>query len=500
MTSESEQRISSLTSWYAPWQGLRVCVLGLGVTGFAAADVLAELGAKVQVIAAAADDDRQKILDVLGVSSLVAKESAQLRALQDFDPELIIVSPGYRPDNPLLLWAAEQHIPVWGDIELAWRVRDKVNAAVWVCITGTNGKTTTAQLTAHMLAAGGLRVAPVGNIGVPVLDAVRDPAGFDVLVVELSSFQLHWLQHIEPHVSCVLNLADDHLDWHGDFKAYAAAKAKIYENTKVACIYNRAVPETEQMVAEADVQEGARAVSFGLDTPPVAGFGVVEEILVDRGYHEDRWGSALELVTLEQLRHAGLAQPHTVANILAAAALARGCGVAPEQIAQAILSFVPDPHRMQQVLISGGVSWINDSKATNAHAANASLQAVSNVVWIVGGDFKGADPLPLVRKHADRLRAAVVIGRERGQIMAALNECLPELPLVEILDTPGLLGADAGAQVMRDAVTAAMKLATAGDTVLLAPAAASIDQFSGYAQRGDAFMAAVHELNGAGDE
>ena len=224
-----------------------------------------------------------------------------------FDPELVIVSPGYRPDHPLTTWATSHGVTVWGDIELGWRLRDKTGRiADWICVTGTNGKTTTSQLTAHMLVAGGLRAAPVGNIGVPILDALRDPQGYDALVVELSSFQLHRLgpdaeNGVSPYASVCLNIADDHLDWHGSFDAYAAAKANVYERTQVACVYNRADERTMRMVEEADVVEGARAISFGLDSPPSSGLGVVEGLLLDRAYHAERRNEAFELVSVEEL-------------------------------------------------------------------------------------------------------------------------------------------------------------------------------------------------------
>ena len=179
-------RLETLTSWNADWRGLRVAVLGLGVTGFAVADTLTELGADVLVLAPAADDDRARILDVIGARLVRHPLDSVPDELVAFAPELLVASPGFHPDHPVLDWAAEHEVAVWGDIELAWRVRDKVNAADWILVTGTNGKTTTVQMTATFLAANGLRAAPCGNIGVPVLDAVRDPGGFDVLVVELS--------------------------------------------------------------------------------------------------------------------------------------------------------------------------------------------------------------------------------------------------------------------------------------------------------------------------
>ena len=474
------------SSWHGDWRGLRAAVLGLGVTGFSAADTLAELGAAVRVIAKAGDSEREQILPVIGVE-FAARESdeEQLAELKDFAPDLVVVSPGYRPDHPLTAWAEAEGVPVLGDIELAWRLRDKTGrVADWICITGTNGKTTTSQLLAHMLVTAGYKAAPVGNIGTPVLDAIRDPEGFDALVVELSSFQLHRLREVEPYASVCLNIAADHIDWHSNAEAYEAAKAKVYAHTKVACVYNRADAATLRMVEAADVIEGARAISFGLDVPPIGGNGVVEGLLVDRTWHAERETTALELVSLDELHERGLAQPHTVQNILAASALARAYGLSPEAIAGGVLSFHLDAHRGTVVVSEAGVSWVNDSKATNAHAASAALNAHERVVWVVGGLLKGVDITDLVAKHRARLRAAVVIGSERGPVLAALAAAAPDVAVAEI-------DAKDPDAVMAEAVRAAAGFAVSGDTVLLSPAAASMDQFASYQDRGERFEQAV---------
>lgn len=509
----SRERVRGLTSWHDDWSGLRVAVLGLGVTGFSVADTLVELGARVRVIYGAPDPDRERLLDVIGSErSCLERDDDQLAVLEAFDPELVVVSPGYRPDHPLTVWAESRGIAVWGDIELGWRLRDKTaRVADWICVTGTNGKTTTSQLAAHMLVAGGLRAAPVGNIGVPILDALRDPQGYDVLVVELSSFQLHRLGAsaaevaavagdagvargvVSPYASVCLNLADDHLDWHGGPDAYAAAKAVVYANTQVACVYNRADAATERMVEQADVVEGARAISFGLDSPPPSGFGLVDGILVDRGFHAERKDSAFELVTLDELADRGLAAPHLVQNILAASALARARGVEPEEVARAILNFELDAHRVQRLGEAPGlpgVVWVDDSKATNAHAADGALSAFGRVVWIVGGLLKGTELGPLVERHADRLAGAVVIGVDRAGVLEALERHAPEVPRIEVV-------AGQTEDTMIEAVAAAASLARAGDTVLLAPAAASMDQFKDYADRGRRFQEAVRSLGGS---
>lgn len=482
--------LSTLTSWHADWRGLRVGVLGLGVTGFAVADTLVELGATVLVVAAKAPAEQAELLDVIGASLVEQADLSSVpTALQQLQPELIVVSPGFHPDHPLLLWAQGRGIPIWGDIELAWRVRDKVRAAEWITVTGTNGKTTTAQLATHLIAASGARVAAVGNIGIPVLDAVREPTGFDALVVELSSYQLHWINSspegaLSPLASVCLNLADDHLDWHGSAEAYAAAKGKVYENTRIACVYNKADLATQRMVEEADVVEGCRAVGFDLGTPGPSDFGLVGDIVVDRAFHDDRRNSALELTTHGELAAAGLAAPHSVANVLAASALARAYGVDPAVIRTAISTFRMDHHRTESVVTVDGVQWVDDSKATNPHAANASLSAFASVVWIVGGLLKGVDIGDLVQKHAPRLRAAVVIGADRSEVLAAFERHAPALTVFEVqaADTK---------EVMPEAVRLAARVARAGDVVLLAPAAASMDQFADYGDRGRQFAAAA---------
>jgi UDP-N-acetylmuramoylalanine--D-glutamate ligase len=482
--------VDDLTSWHSDWSALRVAVLGLGVTGFSVADTLVELGSSVLVVASGGNEEQITLLGVIGAAYLERESSTVPAEVVDFDPELLVVSPGFHPDHPLLVWAAKQGIPVWGDIELAWRVRDKVvPIAEWVLVTGTNGKTTTTQLTTHLLEADGKRVAAVGNIGVPVLDAVRYPAGFDVLVVELSSYQLHWLAQtangtLTPWASVCLNIADDHLDWHGSAAAYRDAKSKVYTNTRVAAVYNRADDATRRMVEAADVIEGCRAVGFGLDAPGPSDFGIVDGILCDRAFLEERATTALEIGTREELVIAGLGAPHTVANVLAAAALARSLDVPPEVIRAALRTFHLDHHRTEVVANVGGVLWIDDSKATNPHAAAASLRAHGSVIWIVGGLLKGVNIDELVRAQVPRLAAVVLIGVDRAPLLAAFARHAPELPVFEV-DT-----ADTN-EVMPTAVRLSASVAKAGDVVLLAPAAASMDQFSDYADRGTRFADAV---------
>jgi UDP-N-acetylmuramoylalanine--D-glutamate ligase len=488
-------QVEALTGWSADWKNLRVAVLGLGVTGFSVADTLAELGANTIVLASSADEKTADLLEVIGVRLAVADlqhDPDAIRTLNDFAPELLVVSPGFPPHHPMVVWAGEHGVPLWGDVELAWRLRDKAGSpAPWLAVTGTNGKTTTVQLTEAMLASGGMRVAACGNVGMPVLDAIRDPQGFDALVIELSSFQLHYTHHLAPHASVCLNLADDHLDWHGSARAYRDAKAKVYENTVSVCLFSRADDATRQMVEEADVAEGCRAVGFGLDIPLPGDLGVVDGILCERAFHDGYQRSAVELVSVADLAGSGLDSPHGVQNVLAASALALSVGVAPQAIRRSLAGFHVDHHRTELVAERDGIRWVDDSKATNPHAARAALTACDSVVWIVGGLLKGVDVDELVRGQIGRLRGAVIIGSDRSALTAAFARHAPMLPVFEVdtLDTN---------EVMPHAVKLAATLALSGDTVLLAPAAASMDQFDNYADRGRRFARAVRQVLGGG--
>ncbi|WP_435745718.1 UDP-N-acetylmuramoyl-L-alanine--D-glutamate ligase [Microbacterium sp. PMB16] len=493
----SADRLSSLTSWNADWRGLRTAVLGLSMTGFSAADTLAELGADVLVLSETAEEEYARLLPVIGARLELGSLAEVPPALVEFAPEVVIASPGFSPSHPLIRWAQDAGVPLWGDIELAWRLRDKVvrddgTPADWVLITGTNGKTTTTRLTASLLVEGGLRAAPCGNIGVPVLDAVRDPEGFDVLVVELSSHQLWYLGQsrpegeLSPFAAVCLNLADDHLVWHGSAAAYRDAKAIVYRNTRVACVYNKADAATRRMVEEAEVTEGARAIGFDLGIPGPSDLGIVEGLVVDRAFLDDRARSALELTTVAALQDVGLAAPHIVQNILAASALARSLGTEPEAIHAALQKFELDAHRIQVIARHAGVTWVDDSKATNPHAAASSLRAYPGAVWVVGGDLKGVDIAELVADVGATARAAVVIGVERTDVVTAFRRHAPVVPVFEV---------DAGetGQVMNRVVEIAAEIVGDEGTVLLAPAAASFDQFSSYADRGHRFADAVRE-------
>ena len=503
----THKNLDSLISWHSDWRGLRAIVVGLGVSGFSVADTLAELGAEVLVIAEKAEADQVDILDVIGVThqigAHIASESfdrvgGAREILEAQKPQVIVVSPGVLPSSPILSWAAANGVAVWVDIELAWRLRDKTDKiADWILITGTNGKTTTTQLAEAMLIAGGLRAASGGNIGTPMLDLMRDPIGYDAVVVELSSFQLHYLsvpERIVPLASVCLNLADDHLDWHGSFDAYEAAKAKVYENTVAACVYNAQDVRTEKMVENADVTEGARAIGFSLGAPALSQVGYVEDILADRAFLDDRKNTALEIATLEDIENIGVITPHLLANVAAATALARAAGIEPFAIREAIRNFKLDAHRIELVGEWGGIRWFDDSKATNPHAAAASLASFENVVWVVGGLLKGVDVTSIVERFKSNIRGAVVIGLDQQPVLDAFAKVAPELPVFSVI--PGTQkSADDARRVMLGAAEAAKTWALEGDVVLLAPAAASMDQFVDYADRGAAFAEAARTVN-----
>jgi UDP-N-acetylmuramoylalanine--D-glutamate ligase len=479
------------TDWLATadrssrWDQLDVVVTGIGVSGFAAADALIHLGATVTVLDDRDGNDqreRANILEILG-----ARVRLGAGASQDLpgEPGLVVTSPGWRPDSPVLVAAGERNVPVWGEVELAWRLRDRDRPIPWLAVTGTNGKTTTVRMLSEMLRASGLRVATAGNVGDPVVSAVLDPEPHDVIALELSSFQLHWTHSMAARSAAVLNIAADHLDWHGSSEAYIRDKGRIYAGVETACVYNVADPQTERLVRAADVTEGARAIGFTRGIPSVGMVGVVDGVLVDRAFIAERQTSAAELGSVDDIRPAA---PHNVDNALAAAALARSVGVPAVAVRDGLHSYEPDPHRISTVAVIDGVTFIDDSKATNPHAAAASLAAYERIVWVAGGLAKGAHFDDLVESARERLRGVVLMGADREAIAQALVRHAPEIPVVQVPETDN--------EAMDHVVAAAAGLAEPGDTVLLAPACASMDMFANYGARGDAFAAAVRRHHG----
>ncbi len=445
--------------------GRTVLVCGVRFAGESAARALLARGARVLL----ADRHRTSAVD-----PLLAAGASFVGDPDRVPPgvDLVVTSPGLRPDHPLLREAAAVGIPVWGEVELAWQLRDPAGAP-WLAVTGTNGKTTTVRMLESILLAAGRRARAVGNVGVSIIDAVTASPPYDVLSVEVSSFQLHWSQSVRPAAGALLNLAPDHLDWHGSMPAYVEVKTRVWAAPVVVANIDDEYVAELFAATSADIRVAVRLA------PPTNGqLGVRDGVLVDRAFAD-----GVELVDIVDVHPAG---PHNLTNALCAAALARSQGVSPEAVAAGLRGFRPDPHRNQLVTTRDGVRWVDDSKATNPHAAAASLDAYPRVVWIAGGQLKDAPVDDLVARFGSKLAGVVLLGVDREHIAAALARHAPDVPVITVATH------DDGA--MTEVVGAAAGLAHPGDTVLLAPAAASYDMFSGYAERGTRFAAAVAAL------
>jgi UDP-N-acetylmuramoylalanine--D-glutamate ligase len=477
-------------------KGAPVLVAGGGVTGRAVLAALHALGATATLC----DDDpatRRQFAEA-GTPT----EDSATAAARIADYALMITSPGFSPTAPLPTAAAAAGVPIWGDVELAWRLDQAGHYGPprrWLAVTGTNGKTTTTSMLQAMLVAAGLDSRLCGNIGNPVLDELREPA--DVLAVELSSFQLHWAPSVRPEAGALLNIAEDHLDWHGTLSDYAAAKAGVLRG-RVA-VAGLDDPRAAELLAAAPAPV---RVGFRLGEPAAGELGVRDGVLIDKAF-TSAGGEGLALAPVSSIPVPG---PVGVLDALAAAALARSIGVPSQAIDAALSSFQVGRHRAELVAVVDQISYVDDSKATNPHAAEASLSAYPRVVWIAGGLLKGASVHETVQRVASRLAGAVLIGRDRAMVAEALSRHAPDVPVVQVVageDVAMHATAESdvtyvthvvpssdetvGTRVMNAAVAAARELARPGDAVLLAPAGASFDQFTGYADRGDAFAAAV---------
>jgi UDP-N-acetylmuramoylalanine--D-glutamate ligase len=437
----------------------RAVVVGLGASGAAAAEVLAAEGAQVRVTEArpASELDVPPALVDMGVEILAGgHDPAHLD-----DATVVVTSPGVPQDAPVLAWAAARGLPIWGELELGARVCEVPTIAV----TGTNGKTTTVELVAACLRAGGMDAVACGNVGHPFPLAARE--GHAALVVEASSFQLRFHETFHPRVSVLLNLAPDHLDWHGSFDAYVAAKSRVYVNQG----------EGDTHIGNGD-DAAAAAVSwaapcsvrwFRTGRKPLDG-GIGYEAdgeLISRVGH----GSRLGWIDGDRAGYR--------ADAAAAAAAAIAFGVAPESVAAGIAGFEPLPHRGETVAVLDGIRFIDNSKATNVHAALAAIETVRGAVLIAGGVAKGVDLTPLLAAR-DRLAGVVAIGEAAPDLIALFDGVVPT----------------ARAGSIEEAVSAALGLVHAGGVVLLAPACASWDMFRDYGERGDRFATAARALTG----
>ena len=448
----------------------RVTIAGAGVTGVASARALIKRGALVTFV-------DEKVTEIDGFTVLRPEDSSS----REFD--YLLVSPGWREDHPLVKWARENEKPILNEIDLAWAFKSELAPTQkWIALTGTNGKTTTVELTAHMLRTGGLSAIACGNVGTTVIESVESSEKYDYLVLELSSFQLHWIQDAQFASSAILNIADDHVDWHGSFDAYAQDKLSILNSTLVAILN---AGDSEVLGRTAHWQ--GRKVFYSLDTPAPGELGVVEELLVDRAFVADPQEAGM----FSELNEVSPMVPHQVSNVLAASGLARTVGVSHESIREAITSFKPGRHRIETVLEKNEITWINDSKATNPHAAAASIMSHFSVIWIAGGMAKGAQMEPLIARVWPRLKAVVLIGADRELIAVELRKQAPSVEIIYIDPPADYVKGGASNSLMEKVVFECAARATAGDVVLFAPACASMDQFISYADRGDRFVDAV---------
>ena len=446
----------------------RFLILGAGVTGSAVAASLKSRGGLVTIT-----DDNS--IDAVKPESI---------DLANFDA--VVISPGWRQDHPLVVKVLNSKLQILNEIDLAWQIRNEISPGQkWLALTGTNGKTTTVEMVAKILQTAGLKAVACGNVGDTVIEAVDRKDSYDYLVLELSSFQLHWAKQAQFVSAAILNIADDHLDWHGTFEAYADAKFSILDRTELAVLN----ADDQEVVARANRFTG-RKVFFSLETPGPSEVGVVEELLVDRAFVSDPQEAAM----MCELKDITPTVPHNVSNALAAAALARTVGVSHEHIQQALQEFKPGRHRIETVFENDAVSWVDDSKATNPHAAAASLMSHLSVVWIAGGLAKGADMNSVIQRCKARIKSAILIGTDRQLIADALHEHAPDVPII-FVDTPAdYVRGGVSNSLMESVVAQAATLVAPGDTVLMAPACASMDQFISYADRGDRFAAAVRKV------
>jgi UDP-N-acetylmuramoylalanine--D-glutamate ligase len=463
------------------WSDVSVCVAGIRLAGAACARATRELGATVTAVDAGDSAEHRRWAAELA-SDGVEVVLGDSRTLPPAT-ELLIVSPGFPPTAPIIVTAQERGVPVWGELELAWRLRGP-DPAPWLVITGTNGKTTATLMLESMMQAAGLRAIAAANIGVSLVDAVLHQE-LDVIAVEVGAPQLPFWHTVAPLGAAVLNLAEDHVDHFGSYQKYVAAKGRIFDRCTGAVVYNCADPQTQALAAAAELGSQCQRVGFTLGVPEPGQFGVVEQYLIDRVFTDDPVTEALELAELSDVKPYA---PHNVANALAAAALARCFGIDTDHVKNGLRQFEPAGHRITEVGVHSGVSYVDDSKATNAHAALTSLSAYKSVVWIAGGLAKGQSFDDLVQRRADTISAVVLLGADQDLIAQALQRHAPQIPVLAVTTTDTM--------AMAEVVRCATELAHAGDTVLLAPGCASWDMFENYAQRGTLFAQEVAKLHG----
>lgn len=439
----------------------KIAVVGAGVTGSAVLDFLVTRGV---------------------TADLYDEKAPNAKRFVDASYDLAIVSPGWRVDHPIIMALREAGAQLISEIDFSWKVKEVVAPDQrWIALTGTNGKTTTVQMVQSIFDYSAQSGVACGNVGEPVISVLASGERYDVLALELSSFQLEWSSLPRYEAVALLNIAPDHIDWHGSFDNYAMAKLKLLEASSVAIING----EDSESVLRSSAWNGKKVFYF-LDTPQPGELGLVENLLVDRAFTADPT-IATDFAELSDIHPT---VPHNVSNAMAAAGLALAIGISHEEIREGLQNFTLDHHRLELVLESEGVAWVNDSKATNPHAAAAALLSHISSIWIAGGLAKGAEMGPLIERCALRIKAAILIGQDAPIIATALSKFAPTVPYF-IMPFSG-----DSEDLMRSVVKQAKELATSGDTVLLAPACASMDQFRDYADRGEKFVAMVREVVG----
>ncbi len=442
-------------------EGKRVTVVGAARSGIAAADLLVSRGALVTL-----SDSRTAIGETEGLRARgVELELGGHRAHTFMTADLIVLSPGVRSDQPIVADARSRGVPVIAEIELASRwLKGRV-----VAITGTKGKSTTTVLTGRMLEAAGVRVTVGGNLGTPLSAQVEGSTPETVHVVEASSFQLEGVETFHPWIAVMLNLSPDHLDRHPSLEAYAAAKARVFDNQDAG---DWAVVNADDPIVRTLATRTRAGIRWFSRQQHLDAGTVVED-----GWIVGRSGGGR--VPLLPLAGIGLIGEHLVDDVMAAATVAAIAGVTPEAMSTAVRGFGGLEHAMELVAESGGVRFVNDSKATNVAAARRAIESFQGgLVPILGGRFKGGDLRALRTPVGSRARAVVAIGEARGLVREALDDVVP------VHDAASL----------EEAVRKAFQLAQPSGVVLLAPACASFDMFVDYADRGRRFKEAVRVL------
>ncbi len=442
-------------------QGKKIAVVGVGVTGEAVHKFLTSHSLEHDLL-----DEKSK--------------NAQSDISTSYD--LAIISPGWKPNHPLIEKLREQGTELISELDFSWLVKTEIAPdQKWVALTGTNGKTTTIQMVQSIFDASGVNGIACGNVGEPVIEVLGSGKRYDVLALELSSFQLEWSHLPHFHASALLNIAPDHIDWHGTFDSYADAKMKLLEFSDIAIINSA---DSESVLRSS--AWGGRKVFYALDTPQVNELGLVENLLIDRAFGDN----PAQAVAFAELADITPTVPHNVSNAMAAGGLALAIGISHEDIRSGLSTFKLDSHRLEVILEKDGITWVDDSKATNPHAASAALLSHLSSIWIAGGLAKGASMDNLIIRCSKRIKSAILIGQDCDLIAEALDKHAPHVTYfrVEFDGDPENL--------MRSVVSKAQELAQSGDTVLLAPACASMDQFKDYAERGDIFARTVREMVG----